>query len=165
MENDNLALAKEAFKIVSDVRAEIAKTKGTNEYVEKDLERLDEMINGYKGAKKLLTGERECAFAAGWMVSMANNAVFLAYRRNVATPEIEAAYRELPSTEAAMKDYEKFMNDDNEKAKALEAERRQFMEGQHSLDILKSVFGGQSVEQAKEKLKEYQQAVAKSLGA
>ena len=165
MENDNLALAKEAFKIVSDVRAEIAKTKGTNEYVEKDLERLDEMINGYKGAKKLLIGERECAFAAGWMVSMANNAVFLAYRRYVATPEIEDAYRKLPSTEAAMKDYEKFMNDDNEKAKALEAERRKFMEGQHSLDILKSVFGGQSVEQAKEKLKEYQQAVAKSLGA
>ena len=46
MENDNLALAKEAFKIVSDVRAEIAKTKDTNEYVEKDLERLDEMISG-----------------------------------------------------------------------------------------------------------------------
>ena len=165
MENDNLALAKEAFKIVSDVRAEIAKTKGTNEYVEKDLERLDEMINGYKGAKKLLIGDRECAFAAGWMVSMANNAVFLAYRRSVATPEIEDAYRKLPSTEVAMKDYENFMNDDNEKAKALEAERRKFMEGQHSLDILKSVFGGQSVEQAKEKLKEYQQAVAKSLGA
>lgn len=165
MENDNLALAKEAFKIVSDVRAEIAKTKGTNEYVEKDLERLDEMINGYKGAKKLLTGERECAFAAGWMVSMANNAVFLAYRRFAMTPDIEDAYRKLPSTEAAMKDYENFMNEDNEKAKALEAERRKFMEGQHSLDILKSVFGGQSVEQAKAKLKEYQQAVAKSLGA
>ena len=165
MENDNLALAKEAFRIVSDVRAEIAKTKGTNEYVEKDLERLDEMINGYKGAKKLLIGDRECAFAAGWMVSMANNAVFLAYRRFVMTPDIEAAYRKLPSTEVAMKDYEKFMNEDNEKAKALEAERRKFMEGQHSLDILKSVFGGQSVEQAKEKLKEYQQAVAKSLGA
>ena len=165
MENDNLALAKEAFKIVSDVRAEIAKTKGTNEYVEKDLERLDEMINGYKGAKKLLIGDRECAFAAGWMVSMANNAVFLAYRRFVMTPDIEAAYRKLPSTEVAMKDYEDFMNEDNEKAKALEAERRKFMEGQHSLDILKSVFGGQSVEQAKEKLKEYQQAVAKSLGA
>lgn len=165
MENDNLALAKEAFKIVSDVRAEIAKTKGTNEYVEKDLERLDEMINGYKGAKKLLIGDRECAFAAGWMVSMANNAVFLAYRRFVMTPDIEAAYRKLPSTEVAMKDYENFMNEDNEKAKALEAERRKFMEGQHSLDILKSVFGGQSVEQAKEKLKEYQQAVAKSLGA
>ena len=165
MENDNLALAKEAFRIVSDVRAEIAKTKGTNEYVEKDLERLDEMINGYKGAKKLLIGDRECAFAAGWMVSMANNAVFLAYRRFVMTPDIEAAYRKLPSTEVAMKDYENFMNEDNEKAKALEAERRKFMEGQHSLDILKSVFGGQSVEQAKEKLKEYQQAVAKSLGA
>lgn len=165
MENDNLALAKEAFKIVSDVRAVIAKTKGTNEYVEEDLKHLDKMINGYKGAKKLLIGERECAFAAGWMVSMANNAVFLAYRRNVATPEIEDAYRKLPSTEAAMKDYEKFMNEDNEKAKALEAERRKFMEGQHGLDIVKSVFGGQSVEQAKEKLKEYQQAVAKSLGA
>lgn len=165
MENDNLALAKEAFKIVSDVRAVIAKTKGTNEYVEEDLKHLDKMINGYKGAKKLLIGERECAFAAGWMVSMANNAVFLAYRRYVATPEIEDAYRKLPSTEAAMKDYEKFMNEDNEKAKALEAERRKFMEGQHGLDIVKSVFGGQSVEQAKEKLKEYQQAVAKSLGA
>lgn len=165
MENDNLALAKEAFKIVSDVRAVIAKNKGTNEYVEEDLKHLDKMINGYKGAKKLLIGERECAFAAGWMVSMANNAAFLAYRRNVATPEIEAAYRKLPSTEAAMKDFDNFVNEDNEKAKALEAERRKFMEGQHSLDILKSVFGGQSVEQAKEKLKEYQQAVAKSLGA
>lgn len=165
MENDNLALAKEAFKIVSDVRAVIAKTKGTNEYVEEDLKHLDKMINGYKGAKKLLIGERECAFAAGWMVSMANNAVFLAYRRNVATPEIEAAYRKLPSTEAAMKDFDNFVNEDNEKAKALEAERRKFMEGQHGLDIVKSVFGGQSVEQAKEKLKEYQQAVAKSLGA
>lgn len=165
MENDNLALAKEAFKIVSDVRAVIAKTKGTNEYVEEDLKHLDKMINGYKGAKKLLIGERECAFAAGWMVSMANNAAFLAYRRNVATPEIEAAYRKLPSTEAAMKDFDNFMNEDNEKAKALEAERRKFMEGQHGLDIVKSVFGGQSVEQAKEKLKEYQQAVAKSLGA
>lgn len=165
MENDNLALAKEAFKIVSDVRAVIAKTKGTNEYVEEDLKHLDKMINGYKGAKKLLIGERECAFAAGWMVSMANNAVFLAYRRNVATPEIEAAYRKLPSTEVAMKDFDKFMNDDNEKAKALEAERRKYMEEQHGLDIVKSVFGGQSVEQAKEKLKEYQQAVARSLGA
>lgn len=165
MENDNLALAKEAFKIVSDVRAVIAKTKDTNEYVEEDLKHLDRMINGYKGAKKLLTGERECAFAAGWMVSMANNAVFLAYRRNVAAPEIEAAYRKLPSTEAAMKDFDNFVNEDNEKAKAIEAERRKFMEEQHGLDIVKSVFGGQSVEQAKEKLKEYQQAVAKSLGA
>lgn len=165
MENDNLALAKEAFKIVSDVRAVIAKTKGTNEYVEEDLKHLDKMINGYKGAKKLLIGERECAFAAGWMVSMANNAAFLAYRRNVATPEIEAAYRKLPSTEAAMKDFDNFVNEDNEKAKAIEAERRKFMEEQHGLDIVKSVFGGQSVEQAKEKLKEYQQAVAKSLGA
>lgn len=165
MENDNLALAKEAFKIVSDVRAVIAKTKGTNEYVEEDLKHLDKMINGYKGAKKLLIGERECAFAAGWMVSMANNAAFLAYRRNVATPEIEAAYRKLPSTEAAMKDFDNFVNEDNEKAKAIEAERRKFMEEQHGLDIIKSVFGGQSVEQAKEKLKEYQQAVAKSLGA
>lgn len=162
---DNIALAKEAFNIISDARAEIVKTKETNKHIERDLQRLDEMINGYKGAKKLLTGEREAAFAAGWMVSMANNAVFLLYRRNAITPEIETAYRNLPQTEEAMEDYDKFINEDNEKAKALEAERRAFMEGQHSLDILKSVFGGKSVEQAKKKLAEYQQAVVKSLGA
>lgn len=165
MEDKNLTIAKKANELVEAAIAQIKASDYDEDIQQKDLARLQEIADGFKNAIEMEPAERESAFAAGWMVSMANNAAFLLWRRNIMTAEIEAAYRELPSTEAAMADYEAFMNAANEEAKNLEEQRRAFMDKEHSLDIFKAVLGGESREKAEEKLAQYQQAVAKSLGA
>ena len=50
-------------------------------------------------------------------------------------------------------------------ADALEAQRRKYMDAQHELDIFKAVLNGESKETAEARYKEYQEKLAKSMGA
>lgn len=161
-EDTNLALAKKANSLIADVVKVLKESDASKE----DISRFEEINTGFNNACGMINGsERSAAFAAGWMVSMANNAVFLLFRRNIMAKDIEEKYRELPSTEEAMAAFNAILDEDNEEAKKLEEQRRAFMDEQHKLDIFKAVLGGKSKEEAEEKLQQYQQAVAKSLGA
>jgi len=161
-EDKNLELAKKANALILNVVKILKDKKASKE----DIARFEKVTQGFNDACGMVNGDaRSAAFAAGWMVSMANNAAFLLWRRNLMAEEIEAEYRTLPSTEDAMKDYNDFMEADNEEAKKLEAERRVFMDGQHKIDIFKAVLGGTPKAEAEAKLEEYQKRVAQSLGA
>lgn len=150
--------AKQAYQIISNV---------TDLLTEKaDIERFESVKKSYNDAAGMINGDEQAIAAIkAWTVSMANNAVFLAWRRNILTPEIEKAYRELPSTETALEDYETFKKQFDDEAKKIEDERRAFMDKQHKLDVFNAVLNGIDKETAEAKYKEYQEKIAQSMGA
>lgn len=150
--------AKEANKIIKEVVALL-----TNEDDIKRFAPIEKLFNDAAGATNGdATNE---ALLKGWMVSQANNAVFLLWRRGILTPEIEAEYRALPSTEEALEDYNNLLAEDKKKADALEAQRREYVEGQHKLDIFKSILNGVPAAEAEKQYQEYQKKLAQAAGA
>ena len=134
--------------------------------VEADIKRFEPIKEIYNTASGMLQGDDKDyleAMLKGWMVSQANNMVFLLWRRGILTPEIEAAYRELPSTEEAVKDYDAFEDAQKAVADDLEAQRKAFAEKQHGIDIFKAVLNGMSKEQAEARYEEYKSQVAKAM--
>lgn len=118
---------------------------------ENDLAHFSNVPEIFNNASGMVNGDEYCeAMLKGWMVSQANNIMFLLWRRGLLTQELEAEYRELPSTEEAVKDFEGFEKANAEKANELEAARKEFMDAQHKTDIFKAVLNGMSKEKAEE---------------
>lgn len=118
---------------------------------ENDLAHFSNVPEIFNNASGMVNGDEYCeAMLKGWMVSQANNVMFLLWRRGLLTKELEAEYRELPSTEEAVKDFEGFEKANAEKANELEAARKEFMDAQHKTDIFKAVLNGMSKEKAEE---------------
>ena len=150
--------AKQANQIVKKVLEKLTD--------DKDVARFSSVPEIFNNASGMINGnEMNEALLKGWMVSQANNAVFLLWRRGTLTKEIEDEYRKLPSTEEAVKDYDELQAKDKAVADELEAKRREYMEGQHVLDIFKAVLNGVPKDQAEAKYEEYKQKLAQSLGA
>lgn len=118
---------------------------------ENDLAHFSNVPEIFNNASGMVNGDEYCeAMLKGWMVSQANNIMFLLWRRGLLTQELEDEYRELPSTEEAVKDFEGFEKANAEKANELEAARKEFMDAQHKTDIFKAVLNGMSKEKAEE---------------
>ena len=118
---------------------------------ENDLAHFSNVPEIFNNASGMVNGDEYCeAMLKGWMVSQANNIMFLLWRRGLLTQELESEYRELPSTEEAVKDFEGFEKANAEKANELEAARKEFMDAQHKTDIFKAVLNGMSKEKAEE---------------
>lgn len=118
---------------------------------ENDLAHFSNVPEIFNNASGMVNGDEYCeAMLKGWMVSQANNVMFLLWRRNLLTKELEDEYRELPSTEEAVKDFEGFEKANAEKANELEAARKEFMDAQHKTDIFKAILNGMSKEKAEE---------------
>ena len=118
---------------------------------ENDLAHFSNVPEIFNNASGMVNGDEYCeAMLKGWMVSQANNIMFLLWRRGLLTKELEDEYRELPSTEEAVKDFEGFEKANAEKANELEAARKEFMDAQHKTDIFKAVLNGMSKEKAEE---------------
>lgn len=118
---------------------------------ENDLAHFSNVPEIFNNASGMVNGDEYCeAMLKGWMVSQANNIMFLLWRRGLLTQELEAEYRELPSTEEAVKDFEGFEKANAEKANELEAARKEFMDAQHKTDIFKAILNGMSKEKAEE---------------
>lgn len=118
---------------------------------ENDLAHFSNVPEIFNNASGMVNGDEYCeAMLKGWMVSQANNIMFLLWRRGLLTKELEDEYRELPSTEEAVKDFEGFERANAEKANELEAARKEFMDAQHKTDIFKAVLNGMSKEKAEE---------------
>lgn len=133
---------------------------------EADIKRFAPIKEIFTTASGMLTGddkEYKTAILKAWMVSQANNMVFLLWRRGIMTPEIEAAYRQLPSTEEAVKDYDGFEDGMKAEADKLEESRKEFAEKQHSVDIFKAVLNGMSKQQAEAEYEKYKAQVAKAM--
>lgn len=118
---------------------------------ENDLAHFSNVPEIFNNASGMVNGDEYCeAMLKGWMVSQANNIMFLLWRRGLLTKELEDEYRELPSTEEAVKDFDGFEKANAEKANELEAARKEFMDAQHKTDIFKAVLNGMSKEKAEE---------------
>lgn len=118
---------------------------------ENDLAHFSNVPEIFNNASGVVNGDEYCeAMLKGWMVSQANNIMFLLWRRGLLTKEIEDEYRALPSTEEAVKDFEGFEKANAEKANELEAARKKFMDAQHKTDIFKAILNGMSKEKAEE---------------
>lgn len=150
--------AKAANKIIKDAVALLTEKDDIARFAP-----IEKLFNDASGA---VNGDATNeALLKGWMVSQANNAVFLLWRRGILTPEIEAEYRELPTTEEALVDYNNLMAEDKKKADALEAQRREYVEGQHKLDIFKSILNGVPAAEAEKQYQEYQKKMAEATGS
>lgn len=118
---------------------------------ENDLAHFSNVPEIFNNASGMVNGDEYCeAMLKGWMVSQANNIMFLLWRRGLLTKELEDEYRELPSTEEAVKDFDGFEKANAEKANELEVARKEFMDAQHKTDIFKAVLNGMSKEKAEE---------------
>lgn len=118
---------------------------------ESDLAHFSNVPEIFNNASGMVNGDEYCeAMLKGWMVSQANNIMFLLWRRGLLTKELEDEYRELPSTEEAVKDFDGFEKANAEKANELEAARKEFMDAQHKTDIFKAILNGMSKEKAEE---------------
>lgn len=149
--------------------------KAANQIIKKVLERLTdendiahfasvpEIFNNASG----MVNEnkmKESLFAL-WMVSQATNAVFLLWRRGIEHADIEAEWRQLPTTDELSVAYNALLAEDKAVADELEAKRRAYMDTQHELDIFKAVLNGQSKDEAEQQYREYQAKLAQSMGA
>lgn len=162
----NLDVAKKANDLVSKVVGVV-----TEAYANKHPKVKKEDIARFNGVNEIFSTacsvlqknvEKE-ALLAGWMVSMANNAAFLLWRRDIMTEEVNALYRELPSTEEAMEEFNKIQEQNQAIAKDLETQRREFMDKQHEIDIFKAILNGMSKQEAEAKLKEQQEMLAQAM--
>lgn len=142
------AIIRDAFALLTD---------------KKDIERFGNIKEIFNNAAGMINGNEYCeAILKGWMVSQANNIVFLLWRRGLMTPEIEAAYRQLPSTEEAVKDYDDFEKAVKEEAEALEEQRKAFAEKQRDIDIFKAVLNGMSKDKAEAEYNKYKEQLARA---
>ena len=130
---------------------------------ENDLAHFSNVPEIFNNASGMVNGDEYCeAMLKGWMVSQANNVMFLLWRKDLLTQELEYEYRALPSTEEAVKDFEGFEKANAEKANELEAARKEFMDAQHKTDIFKAVLNGMSKEKAEEEYAKMQAQIAQT---
>lgn len=159
---EEIAVAKKANQIVKEVLAKLEATP-TKEADFNNFKNVPEIFNNAAG---MLEGNKtNIALLNLWMASQATNAVFLLWRRGIEHADIEKEWRELPATDELLDVYNALLDEDKKEAEKLEAERRTYMDGQHKLDIFKAILNGLSKEEAEAKQKEYQDKLAKSLGA
>ena len=151
-------IAKQANQIVKVVLERLTEKR--------DIENFKDVPTIYNNASGMINDdERKAALLDAWMVSQATNAVFLLWRRGIKHDDVEKEWRKLPTTDEVAQHYEDLLKKDKEVADRLEAERRDFMQHQHELDIFKAVLNGQTKEEAEARYQEYQNKVAKSVGA
>ena len=159
---EEIAVAKKANQIIKEVLAklEVTPTK------EADFNNFKDIPEIFNNASGMLEGNAiNIALLNLWMTSQATNAVFLLWRRGIEHGDVEKEWRELPTTDDLMDTYNALIAEDRKEAERLEAERRAYMDGQHKLDVFKGVLNGLTKEEAEAKQKEYQDRLAKSLGA
>ena len=154
----DIEVAKKANKIIKNGLERLTD--------EKDIKAFGNVPEIFNNASGMVNNNPVKAAALNlWMASEANKMMFFLWRHQIEHDDIEKEWRELPMTEELATAYNTLIAENNEIAKKLEAERRVYMDGQHELDIFNAVLNGMTKEQAEAKQKEYEDKLAKSLGA
>lgn len=118
---------------------------------ENDIKQYGGLPEIFNNASGMINGNEECeAMLKGWMISKANSVAFLLWRRGILTEELEKEYRELPTAEEAVKDFEGFEKANAERAAKLEDARKEFMDEQKVTDIFKAVLNGMPKDKAEQ---------------
>lgn len=130
---------------------------------ENDIKQYGNLPEIFNNAAGMVNENPECeAMLKGWMVSKANSVAFLLWRRGILSEELEKEYRELPSAEEAVEDFEEFEKANAARAQELEAARKEFMDEQHVTDIFKAVLNGMSKDKAEQEYQKMQEQIAQA---
>lgn len=123
---------------------------------------IDEAINNACGA--LNGGEEKIAMLSAYAVQEANRVVTMLWRMELLTPEMEKAYRELPTMETMANAYNEFLADRKARMDKVMADHKVIAEEEKELDIFKGIINGISAEEAARKYEEFKKQQQAAMG-
>lgn len=123
---------------------------------------IDEAINNACGA--LNGSEEKIAMLGAYAVQEANRVVTMLWRMELLTPELEKAYRELPTMETMANAYNEFLADRKARMDKVMADHKVIAEEEKELDIFKGIINGISAEEAARKYEEFKKQQQAAMG-
>ncbi len=123
---------------------------------------VDEAINNACGA--LNGSEEKIAMLSAYAVQEANRVVTMLWRMELLTPEMEKAYRELPTMETMANAYNEFLADRKARMDKVMADHKVIAEEEKELDIFKGIINGISAEEAARKYEEFKKQQQAAMG-
>lgn len=97
------------------------------------------------------------------LASNRNKLTFLLFRTDALTEELEKKFRAMTTIEDIAKEVEKYDAEHKKKEEEFKAIAQKEYEAEQKMDIFKAVCNGMPEEEAKAKLKQYEEQVAKSM--
>lgn len=133
--------------------------KDNLKYVEEDNNKIyfQGCVDSYANAKALADNEEKQAYLYDAVTKWANQMTFLLFRHNGLTDNAAQAFRELETPEATTAVVGEFKDARQKKIDSIRADQEAVMAEEKELDILKGVIAGMGVEEAKQKLAEYEE--------
>ena len=114
-------------------------------------------IDSYANAKEIANNEEKQAYLYDAVTKWANQISFLLFRHNELTDNMMQTFRELETPEETSKIVGEFKDARQKRIDEIRAEQEVVMAEEKELDILKGVIAGMGVEEAKQKLAEYEE--------
>lgn len=114
---------------------------------------INEAINNACGA--LNENEEKTAMLAAYAVQEANRVASTLWRFNLITPELEKAYRELPSQDEAAAAYNKFLDERKARVDKLMEEDKAIREERKEMDIFMGIVNGVPADESEKRYNEY----------
>lgn len=114
-------------------------------------------IDSYANAKEIADNEEKQAYLFDAATKWANQISFLLFRHNALTDNMMQTFRELETPEETSKIVGEFKDARQKRIDEIRAEQEVVMAEEKELDILKGVIAGMGVEEAKQKLAEYEE--------
>lgn len=114
-------------------------------------------VDSYANAKELADNDEKAAYLYDAVTKWANQMTFLLFRHNNLTDNAAQAFRELDTPEITTAAVGEFKDARQKRIEEIRAEQEEVMAEEKELDILKGVIAGMGVEEAKQKLAEYEE--------
>lgn len=159
----NLEVAKAANKIIhtgitlmtDDMKNDFKSNANPEKFINVA---IDEAI------KEANTEEEEVLVAA-YAVQEANRVAKFLWGEELITEEIEKEYRALPKMKVMADKYNEFVDARNARAKELEDRRKEILEDDKKIDVLKGVVAGLSLEESEKKYNTYRKQIEQAANA
>ena len=114
-------------------------------------------VESYANAKEIADTEEKQTYLYDAVTKWANQMSFLLFRRGTLSEEAAKTLRSFEAPEETTKAVGVFKDAREERIKEVRAEQEAIMAEDRELDILKGVIAGMGVEEAKQKLAEYEE--------
>ena len=145
-------ILEKADKVIDYIKANLEAVKEENNKVY-----FNGCVESYTNAKELADTDEKQTYLYDAATKWANQMTFLLFRHEALTDDAAKAFREFDSPENTTKAVGEFKDARQAKIDEIRAEQEKVMAEEKELDILKGVIAGMGVEEAKQKLAEYEE--------
>lgn len=114
-------------------------------------------VDSYANARELADNEEKQTYLYDAAVKWMNQMTFLLYRHEALTDDAAKAFREFDTPEETTKAVGEYKDARQDRINEIRAEQEAVMAEEKELDILKGVIAGMGVDEAKQKLAEYEE--------